>query len=332
MRKELTQWLVCPACHSALTWTARKTVGREILEGTASCTQCRTHYPIHDGVGAFKARDQTAEDLWEEADTGIQALLREEPRKVRRLLNAPVDGMNPSDLLLRGFILESTQGLRAAKPVIDLALERLYSPETHRASRSQMQFVRSHLRGRPGFVVDLASGRGSLLEFLLPGTRRQFVATDMSPRVLRGDLQRLREIGFGPRISALAFDARQSPFADQSVPTLVTNVGLMNIKNPGGLLRELRRIVSGTFFAITAFYPEKEGPNSKAIRELGLVPLLHRRSALREFRAAGFSARVCNFRKARTRPTPEGEIMKGFQPDRLPVVDTELGWCTIVAE
>ena len=114
-------------------------------------------------------------------------------------------------------------------------------------------------------------------------------------------------------------------------PTLVTNVGLTNIENPGPLLRELRRVVSGVFLATTIFYPEDGGPNADMIRQLKLESLLYRRSAIQEFEEAGFSVKVYNSTLARARPTPPGVIMHEVRPDRLPVTETELECCTLVA-
>ncbi len=331
MLDELTRILVCPACHGALDWGGSQRVGHRIMEGEAICSVCRATYPIREGICAFLPSHSTPEDLWEQTDRGIAGFLKDEPVRAQRLMGAPLESLNPTDKLVRGFVHEARQEFGAAMTAVGRAVEGMYTPEFLAASNSQMQFVRERLVGRPGPIVDLASGRGSLLEVLLPEASQEFVGTDLSTRILLRDQRFFEFLGLGSKLSLLAFDARQTPFADQSVPTLVTNVGLANIENPGMLLRELRRVVSGEFLATTIFYPEFEGPNADMIRRLKLAPLLYRRSAVKEFEQAGFSVRVSNSVLARARPTPPGVIMHEVRPDRLPVVETELECCTLVA-
>ena len=331
MLDELTKILVCPTCHGALDWRGSQRVSHRIVEGKATCSVCRASYPIYDGICAFLPSHSTPEDLWEQADREIAEFLKDEPVRARRLMGAPLESLSPTDMLVRGFVHEARQEFGAAKTAVDRAVEGMYTPEYLSASKSQIQFVRERLVGRTGLVVDLASGRGSLLEVLLPGASQEFVGTDVSPRVLLRDRRFFDSLGLGSKLSLLAFDARHIPFANHSVPTLVTNVGLANIENPGTLLRELRQAVTGEFLAISIFYPETEGPNADMIRQLNLAPLLYRRSAVQEFEKAGFSVQVSNSILARARPTPPGVIMHEVRPDRLPVVETELECCTLVA-
>jgi len=229
------------------------------------------------------------------------------------------------------MILEEQQQFPSAQLARDAAREGMYTPGYLAAWKNQMRFVTHRLSALPGPVVDLATGLGYLLECALPETTQPFVATDVSPRVLLQDQKRFGELGMGERLSFLAFDARHPPFADRSIPTLVTNVGLANIEEPGDLLKELRRVLAGTLTAIMLFYPEEEGPNSKLIRQLKLESLLYRESALRLFEGAGFSVQVHNSQRVVARPTENGEIMPEVQPDRLPAVETEVEWCTLVA-
>jgi len=331
VREELTQRLVCPVCHLDLRWEVSRRAGDDLQEATGSCRECRVDYPVHRGVGAFLTPDRRPQDLWEEADQGLRAFLNEEPARARRLLESPVESLNPTDQLVRGLLQQERQEFGEARRTLERAQTGLYTSAYRSALDHQLRFVREELRGCAGPVVDLATGMGSLLEFVVPSLAVPCVGTDLSPRVLLRDQRALEQAGLGARVSLLAFDARRTPFKDGSVPTLITNLGLANIEDPAGLLQELRRIVSGRFLAITIFYPETEGPNEELIRRLKLEPMLHRESALRRFRESGFEVRVCNLERALARPTPRGEIMSEMQPDRLPVVDEVLEVCTLVA-
>lgn len=295
------------------------------------CKSCDSHFPVHRGIGAFLLMEDQRDDLWEETNSQIEALAKSEPEKIRLLLESPIETMNPTDLFFRGLVLDSRRQYKGAREARDLALERSYSPEQRASMSDQMQFVRRQMVGSPGPVVDLASGMGSLLEVLLPGADQHFVATDLSPRVLMRDQAVFGEITRGRGMSYLAFDARHTPFADGSVPTMVTYLGLANVRDPGGLMKELRRVVSGELLAINLFYPERRGPNTDAIRQLKLEALMYRKSALRQFREAGFKVKVENSQNVLSRPTPKGEILEGAETDSLPVADTFVEWCTLVA-
>jgi ubiquinone/menaquinone biosynthesis C-methylase UbiE len=160
---------------------------------------------------------------------------------------------------------------------------------------------------------------------------RPIVATDFSPRVLRRDRQRFESFGLYDRVSLLAFDARRTPFRDGAVEQLTTNQGLPNIEEPGGLLSELRRVVAGTFMAIHHFYPEDDGANAAVLREYGLDALLFRPSMAGHFTAAGWQVEVANACLGKARPTPVGVVLEGTGIDGLPVAETVLEWCVLLA-
>ena len=331
MHELVVRLLVCPACHGTLRWEIHQKTGPELEEGAATCSACAATYPVHQGIAVFLLESGRPEDLWENANSQIEDLVRSEPEKARLLLESPVEGMNPTDLFFRGLILESRERFQEAKEARDLAWAGSYSSEQQACVRGQMDFVKREVAGCAGPVVDLASGMGTLLEVLLPAATQHVVATDFSPRVLRRDRAVLGSRARDGGLSYLAFDARHTPFADRSVPTMVTYVGLANIRDPGGLMKELRRVVSGSLLAISLFYPEEPGPNVDTIRELKLDALMFRASALRQFGNAGFKVKVENSQKVLARPTPKGVILEGAGTDALPVVDADVEWCTLVA-
>lgn len=329
--EELTRLLVCPTCHGPLELRISERLGPRILEGSSRCPACSRDFPIHHGIAAYFGTAPRPEDLWDASNHEISEFLSSEPDRARRLMGSPLENLNPTDQFVRSSVHEELGDYNAARAARDRALEGMYTAGFYSAWKSQMHFVGQQLGGRPGPVFDLATGMGSLLEEILPTTDQQFVATDLSLRVLSRDQLAFDSLGYGSRLNFLGFDARHPPFQDRSLGTLVTNVGLANIENPGDLLKELRRVVSGQFLAITLFYPEAPGPNSELIRELGLEPLMYRESALRLFEEAGFHVQVRNSMKAEAQPTPKGEIMSEVQPDRLPVLACEVEFCTLVA-
>ena len=53
--------------------------------------------------------------------------------------------------------------------------------------------------------------------------------------------------------------------------------------------------------------------------------------ACESFARAGFRVEVKNVCRGRALPTPESRLIPGARIDALPVADTELTWCTLVA-
>jgi ubiquinone/menaquinone biosynthesis C-methylase UbiE len=130
----------------------------------------------------------------------------------------------------------------------------------------------------------------------------------------------------------LAFDARRSPFKDGAIKMMTTNLGLINIEKPENLLIELRRIVSGKFFAISYFYPEDDEVNAETIKNLGVDQFLFRNSALESFYSAGWQVKMENMMIGKACPTPKGEVIEGAGIDALPVTETKLEWGVLAAQ
>jgi len=331
MHDYLIDMLECPICHGALTWRVVEYNADRIQEAEAQCVECAATYPVREGIGLFLTPDLPRDDLWEQAASQLILYLRDHPEVERQLMDAPLDTLAPVDQFFRALVLEERGEYDRAKVAKGLARSGLYTPEYLACHESQINYVVEHLTASNGPIVDLASGRGYLVEALARRFRRPIVATDFSPRVLRRDRRWLEFFGLYDRVSLIAFDARRTPFKDGTVETLTTNLGLPNIEEPGRLLAELRRIVSGIFLAISHFFPEDDEANAKVIREARLDPLLFRRSALDSFTAAGWQVQVANVCKGKALPTPRSELLEGAGIDALPAAQTMLEWCVLVA-
>jgi len=332
MKEELVQMLECPVCHGELHWTITARQGDRIETAEARCEGCAATYPIREGIGVFLTPDLPRHDLWDEVESGLSQYLRTHPEVECRLMDAPLETLSPADQFLRAMALEERGEYAAAKAAADLARSGLYTSEYLACYRSQIDYLIGRLAASEGPIVDLASGRCELVEEMARRLPQPLVATDFSPRVLRRDRRWLEFLGLYDQVSLLAFDARRTPSKNGVVRTMTTNLGLANIERPGDLLRELRRVVSGTFLAISHFFPEEDEANGRVIRELGLAPFLYRRSTLEQFTAAGFEVELENVRTGVARPTPVSELIEGAQIDALPVAETELEWCVLVAK
>lgn len=111
-----------------------------------------------------------------------------------------------------------------------------------------------------------------------------------------------------------------------------TNLGLANIEEQGALLKELRRAVLGLLMAISHFYSMGDRANDETIEQLGLPALLFRENAQENFQAAGWNVQAHNPCQGRALPGPKSAILEGAGLDTLPVAETVLEWCTLVAK
>ncbi len=332
MHSFLIEMMECPSCHGALTWLVDRRDGPHIEEGEASCSVCSATFPIRDGIGVFLTPDLAREDLWEQADAGIVHYLQEHPDIERRLLGAPLEELNPADQFLRASALEARGDFGPAQVAATAAHAGLYTPEYRACYESEIANIVGRAESSDAPVVDLASGRGELIERLARKLHAPVVATDFSPRVLRRNRRWFEFLGLYDRVSLLAFDARRSPFREGAIRTLTSNLGLANIREPGDLLGELRRIVAREFLAVACFYPEADTPNAVSIRQAGLETMLYRRALLGLFEQADWQVEINNPCISRVLPTPASALVPGAGIDALPVAETTLEWCMLAAQ
>ncbi|MCD4686749.1 MAG: class I SAM-dependent methyltransferase, partial [Anaerolineae bacterium] len=196
--------------------------------------------------------------------------------------------------------------------------------------QQQTEYVIDQLRKTSVPVVDLASGRGYLVEQVARQLPNYVVATDFSPRVLRRNQALWRHFGLCERVSQIAFDARRTPFKNGAVSVMTSNLGLPNIEQPGDLVRELRRVVAERLLSVMHFFPEDDVTHAGPIREHGLDIMLYARRALAAFGNAGWRVVLENAFTGPASPTPHGDIIPSGV-DGLPVADTMLTWAVLVA-
>jgi uncharacterized protein YbaR (Trm112 family) len=331
MHDYVTEMLQCPLCHGTLSWTVREREDDRLLEGVANCANCGAEYPIRDGIGLFLTPDLPRNDLWEEGSQWLSGELHEHPDVEAKLMNDPFSDLGPADLFFRGLVHEERGEFEEAERALELARLGLYTEAYLACSKAEFEFVIDELRTGEGPIVDLASGRCTLVADLVRALDRPIVATDFSPRVLRRNREWLAHRNLYDGVSLLAFDARRTPFRDGAIGTMTTNLGLPNIEKPGKLLEELRRIVSGRLLAISTFYPEDDEANLAALREHGLIDSMLRESAMAAFAEAGWHANIRNAVRGIAKPTPNGVVIEGGVIDAFPVAETTLEWCVIDA-
>lgn len=328
----LIEALVCPACHAPLKWQIYERDGERIQQALATCTDCEANYPLRDGIAIFMLPDLPRNDLWEQVESGLAQFLRANPEKEKQLMGAALEHLNPADKFFRAMFLEEQGEFEAAHSLYQSADAGLYTPEYRNCQESQLHFLLDCLKASTAPITDLASGRGALVEKLLRTSDRPVAASDFSLRVLRRNRRWFAHFGLDERLSLLAFDARRTPFRDRSLPYLTTNLGLPNVEQPGDLLAELRRVVSGELLAISYFIDPQDATNLAFIRENNLSPLLVRAELQKHMAASGWQIQFANPCSASARPTPTSQILEGAGIDAFPDAPTTLQWCVVKAK
>jgi Methyltransferase domain len=249
-----------------------------------------------------------------EAESAITRYLRDHPEVERDLLDAPLAALNGADAFLRAQVVEERQGFAAARDAYAYADEQTYDAGV-RSARSAVLGRVVEIARDADRVVDVATGRGMLLELLVGATDAPIVATDISPAVLGRVRNRL---GSG-RVEYVVADAQSLPFDDDSVPLLVSHLGLANM--PVEAMRELRRV--GRELAAThVFYPA---------RAAGDVAMVVREHALTALADAGWDVTIEAERTVRSRPTPLSALIEGVRIDTVPTEDAPGTWCVVRA-
>lgn len=332
MQEYVVEMLCCPHCRGALDWRVDARQGERVLEGEARCAACGATYPVREGIGLFLTPDLPRDDLWEQVESGLNTYLRANPEVERRLMDGPAGDLAPADQFFRALVLEERGDFDAARALAEVAQQGLYTPEYRACHEWQQRYVVERLAGQARPVVDLASGRGALVEAMARQLTLPIIASDFSPRVLRRDRRWLEHAGLYDRVSLLAFDARRTPFKDGAVAVMTSNLGLPNVEQPEMLLTELRRVVAGTLLAVSHFIPVGDAANLAAAREAGYATMAVRAEALAACAAAGWQAEVANQCVGRALPTPRGVVMADMGIDGFPVAETALEWGVLVAE
>jgi ubiquinone/menaquinone biosynthesis C-methylase UbiE/uncharacterized protein YbaR (Trm112 family) len=331
MKKYIVDMLECPVCHHQLDWKIVSQDQDRIEQAEANCSGCEAVYPVRDGIGIFLTPDLSRNDTWEQVDSQVVLYLRDHPDIEKQLMEGPAEKLSPTDQQFRAMVLDERGQFAEGRKTEELANTNLYTSEYLMAWNSQFEYVLESLSTFSSPIVDLASGRCYLVEKIISKLRRPVIATDFSPNVLRRNRKYFQFLGLDDFVSFLAFDARKTPFKEDAVEVITTNIGLANIENPGDLLSELKRIISGTLLAVSHFYPENDDANRKAIKNIGLEAFTFKEAALQYFSESGWSAKFENSYMARALPTPPSVIFEGARADGLPVAATELEWCTLRA-
>lgn len=328
MHEYLIDLLCCPSCHGNLEWNIEVERGDGIHSATVICSTCQRIYFVKDGIGIFinEGERDPRKELYQQLSGFMQT------KDGKSFIEIPFEDLNPADRLFQSYMFEIDRNFEESQEREKSAMSEIYSEDYKKCWDSQIQHIVKTLSTQPWDepIIDLASGRGILAEQIATRTKAPIVVSDISPTILERDKKIFEMINVNDRVDFLACDIRFTPFRTSSVSIATTNLGFQNVGEKHGqvddVLKEVRRMLSGTLFGVANFYDPNDLRNGIRISELGLSWSFYREDFLRRIRNNGFEVKVENVCTGRNEPTPVGDYFKEASIDSLPVESTLTEW------
>jgi uncharacterized protein YbaR (Trm112 family) len=322
--------LVCPVCRNELEWHIQEENEDRIINAKATCVSCKSEYEVKDEIAVFLTDLLSRNDLWEQGESSLEKYLKENPGIYEKLMNAPEEKLNGADYWFKASYFEMKRDFLTSSRMFKQAFEKIYTKGYIDGMDSQMDFIIKNLKNNES-IIDIASGKGYLVKRLLTETKNYVAATDFSPTVLVRNKEYFKVLGLYERLSLFAFDARKTPFRDNSITTMTSYLGLPNIERAGGVISELNRITQKEFMSVMHFIDKEDKIHMDLFNQYGNIAYATRDNAIETFRRGGWNIEICNSYFANVKPTPEGEILEGAGIDGFPVEDTQVEFCVIRA-
>lgn len=331
MHKQYIDMLVCPICHKELEWHIKDESEKRIVNAQITCASCQAEYEVRDEIAVFLTDALTRNDLWEKGESGLEKYLKDNPDIYDRLMNTPEEELNGADYWYKASYYEMKRDFNISSRMFKNASPKIYTKDYIDGWDSQMEFIINSITDNEP-IIDIASGKGYLVEKLLKETNNDIVATDFSPTILVRNKEYYTFKGLYDRLSFIAFDARKTPFKDNSIATLTSNMGIQNIEQPGEVIKEMNRITKQEFMSIMQLIENDDKVHMDLMEKYSSKAYATLENALRTFNRSRWDVKVCNSFIANIKPTPEGEILKGASIDGFPVEETTIEYCVIQAK
>ena len=327
MEIQVQHHLICPYCKGKLAWSHVVQDSTRILDASIECLNCHSEYFVRDRIGNFLRPDATRDDLWQQVHSNLTGYFATHPEVEAEFTKVEPQSLAAADRFLWSMVLDDRRDFGSAKTLAESALAEIYTPDLLTATNNALTYIATQIaeqNTQGDVVVDIASGRGYLLEKLLEKDLH-IIGSDFSPHVIR------RDRGYfdfhlpkhARKLSTLSFDAGLLPFADESLPWLTTHVGLLNMSDPISVLEDLRRVTSGAFYASFQFYAPDDSEQLNSVKKPVLRKMYQRETTLAMFAATGWDAEVVFSEQTRIAPTPTSEIL-GIGIDGMPIKETTI--------
>lgn len=332
MHKQYMDMLECPICHGDLQWHIKDENSDRIINSQIICKSCGADYEVRDEIAVFLTPDLPRNDLWEQGESALEKYFKENPHIFQRLMSTPEEELSGADYWAKGTYFESKGQYEVSSKMFEKAFEKIYTADYINGWDSQKNYIVKSITDSSKPVVDIASGKGYLVEKLLKETDNYVVATDFSPTILMRNKEYYIFKGLYDRLSLIAFDARRTPFKNSSIELMTSNLGLPNIEKPGSVVSELLRIAKDTFMSVMYFIDNSDTVHLDFFEKYSTTAYATRDNAIETFEKCGWDVEIVNSFIADVEPTPKGVILEGLQIDGAPLEDTKYEFCIVAAK
>ncbi|NHJ49146.1 MAG: methyltransferase domain-containing protein, partial [Asgard group archaeon] len=164
-----------------------------------------------------------------------------------------------------------------------------YMDEANKQAKKQVeQEFENLLKNLSGSVLDVASGRGILLRYLVTLNFINLVASDVDPNILLYDRKKFLNKQ-SKIVYTVATDAKHMAFRDESFDSVVTLAGLNNIPHPENAYQEIYRVLKkdGTLFALNMFV-DLDSETYEKTKEWGFDRAVNKGQMQKDLEKVGF--------------------------------------------
>ena len=185
MHKYLQPLLICPKCRGDIEWIIKKATTKYIVDADIHCPKCGQNYFVKDRIGNFLIDyvEKPPDDNWKRYEEYDSLFFKDNLDKKQALLNAPIESLNVVDLYLLNRLLQKSDVSDEKTQEKISNISRLSNQtSTQDAIPSQLSYVWSMLRNHSGFVLDIASGQGTLVNRLFASTKFDIIVSDICIR------------------------------------------------------------------------------------------------------------------------------------------------------
>ncbi|WP_291578768.1 methyltransferase domain-containing protein [Clostridium sp. UBA6640] len=331
MHKQHIHLFQCPLCHGELKWDIKKESKDRVINAGIICLGCNEQYEVKDEIAVFLTSELSRNDLWQQAESGIEKCFRENPEIFNKLMDTPEESLNGADYWFKASYFEIKRDYERSSKMFKNGVEKIYTKDYIDGMKSQREFILNNIVDDDKAIVDIASGKGYLVEELLKKRKNYVLATDFSPTVLLRNKEYYKFKGLYDKLSLVAFDARKTPFKDNVIEVMTSYVGIQNIEKPGEVISEMHRICKGKFMSVMHFIDKNDKANMDFIKEFSSIDYATRENTIETFEKCGWKAEIMNSFIAEVKPTPKGEILEGASIDGIPVEDSKFEFGVVLA-
>lgn len=242
MLKSLIGKMCCPICKSKLLWNIHLENKNRIVHADIHCDSCNVTFSVRDTIGIFLVPDKNGyieNDNFQQQNDILSALPSD---VIESLLHANPYELNESDLTFLSEVYLSQNKVRQSAKIKMLARKKKYSEEYNQEIKKQLKSLQCMVKWDTQTVLDIATGRGTLLKLLLSSNPKNIVGSDISLKPLQGLKRELEIAQRYTNTSLLVMNAKMIPFSDNSFDIITSFHGINHIQNTADLLSESMRV------------------------------------------------------------------------------------------